>query len=298
MIDWQSIEQQLAVSTASPVQLAAPTPISGGDIHSAYRVVDQHSGLEYFVKINQAPAYPILQAEHQSLLAIQAANKITSPQPLFCGVNQSNSFLVMEYLALSSEGDDYRLGQQLAQLHRYTVQQTARPYGFEHDNFIGLTPQTNIWAARWVDFWIEQRIKPQYLLAYRHGFKQALQLEEARLLQAIHSQLHHHNPPAVLLHGDLWGGNKGFVAQQPAIFDPACYYGDRETDLAMTELFGGFSSEFYRGYYALWPIDPGYRQRKSIYSLYHVLNHLNLFGSAYLRQSQQLIHTICAECDQ
>jgi len=162
----------------------------------------------------------------------------------------------------------------LAKLHR-----TAGPrFGWHRDNWIGGTPQINTWHDDWSTFFHECRIRPQLDLARKNGFR----LEEP-------PRLENHHPQPSLLHGDLWSGNAGFIEEGPVIFDPAGYYGDREADLAMTELFGGFPREFYAAYRKAYPLDAGYEQRKHLYNLYHLLNHLNLFGSGYLAQVQRTL---------
>jgi fructosamine-3-kinase len=154
----------------------------------------------------------------------------------------------------------------LAKLHRVT----GPRFGWHRDNHIGLSPQQNSWCDDWATFFWERRIRPQ---AERAG----LQIKRTKLLE-------NHKPQPSLLHGDLWSGNVGFTAEGPVIFDPAVYYGDREADLAMTELFGGFPDEFYRAYDEAFPLEEGYEQRKHLYNLYHLLNHLNIFGEGYRGQ--------------
>jgi fructosamine-3-kinase len=175
-----------------------------------------------------------------------------------------NAFIRLEHLDLQRSGDWEAMGRMLAKLHRAT----GSRFGWHRDNYIGLSPQQNGWCDEWAEFFWERRIRPQ---ADRAG----LQVKRGRLLE-------NHKPQPSLLHGDLWSGNAGFTAQGPVIFDPAVYYGDREADLAMTELFGGFPAEFYEAYDREWPLDAGYERRKHLYNLYHLLNHLNLFGGGYL----------------
>jgi protein-ribulosamine 3-kinase len=167
----------------------------------------------------------------------------------------------------------------LAKVHR-----TAAPrFGWQRDNYIGSTPQRNGWCEDWREFWIERRVGPQLELARRNGF---------RVAEPPLGSLDGHRPQPSLLHGDLWSGNAGFTAEGPVIFDPAVYYGDREADLAMTELFGGFPGTFYEAYHAAWPLEPGYEQRKHLYNLYHLLNHLNLFGGSYLGQVESTLRLL------
>lgn len=298
-IDWKTIAQRIGQSinqtigqSARDVELSSIASVSGGDIHAAWQVQDIVNHLSYFVKTNTVDALPVLQAEAQSLNAIAAVNSIKTPRVICCDSTDTHSFLVLEYLSFDHQADEYLLGQRLAEFHRVSVNRTQTPYGFTCDNFIGLTPQKNTQSDNWKDFWIQQRIMPQFELAFANGFVKELKPLLPSLLTTIDSLLGGYQPPAVLLHGDLWSGNKGFANNQPVIFDPACYYGDRETDIAMTELFGGFSTEFYRGYKSIWPLDEAYKQRKSLYNLYHVLNHLNLFGGGYLSQVKAVCQCI------
>jgi protein-ribulosamine 3-kinase len=188
------------------------------------------------------------------------------PAVLDQGVKDGKAFILLERLDLARSGDWRAMGRALAALHR----QTGPRFGWRRDNYIGLAPQANNWNDDWADFFIECRLYPQ-------ARKARIDLPE----KAVRALLKNHRPAASLLHGDLWSGNAGFIAEGPVVFDPAVYYGDREADLAMTELFGGFPREFYEGY---GPLEPGYERRKHLYNLYHLLNHLNLFGGGYRAQ--------------
>jgi protein-ribulosamine 3-kinase len=182
------------------------------------------------------------------------------------------------------------VGRRLARLHR-----CGSPYfGWHRDNTIGSTPQRNDQTSDWVDFWRRHRLGFQLELAARNGYDRSLSSSGERLM-AVLDALIGHRPAASLLHGDLWGGNIGATREgEPVIFDPAVYYGDRETDLAMTELFGGFGSDFYAAYGEEWPLPPEYATRKILYNLYHVLNHLNLFGGGYLARAKAMMDQLVA----
>ncbi len=218
----------------------------------------------------------MFRAEAEGLAALAAAG-MPVPRLFFAGVRAGAALIELERLDLGAPPDWPALGRLLADLHRHT----AARYGWENDNWIGLAPQANGWRADWSVFWFEKRLAPQALRARSAGFEIDL--------DALRGLLAGHRPPASLLHGDLWHGNVGFTPSGPVLFDPAVYYGDREADLAMTELFGGFPTAFYAAYDAAWPRDAGYAQRRELYNLYHVLNHLNLFGAGYLRQAQGLV---------
>jgi len=177
--------------------------------------------------------------------------------------------LTLEHLDLGARPDWPAMGRMLASLHRHTSDR----FGWDKDNWIGLSPQQNGWYEDWASFFLEKRLKPQ---AARCGLLDSL--------PDVRKILEGHCPQASLLHGDLWSGNAGFTKGGPVIFDAAVYYGDRECDLAMTELFGGFPDEFHSAYRKELPVDAGYEKRKHLYNLYHLLNHLNIFGGGYLGQ--------------
>ena len=297
VIDWLEIIESVNKLADDDFQCSVASPIAGGDIHQAYHLLDQRTANSIFIKLNQPQYLPMFVAEAEGLRAIAATGSLLVPKPIACGEASGYSFLAMEFLPLTAPGDQFLLGQQLALVHQSGVQSKAAVrYGFESDNFIGLTPQCNQWLNCWSDFWWESRLEPQLALAYQNGFASELKPLQDTLHHASQRLLDSHQPQSSLVHGDLWGGNKGFCESgQPVIFDPACYYGDREVDIAMTELFGGFSDEFYQGYNAQWPLDKGYMDRKSLYNLYHLLNHLNLFGRGYLSQVVGVINRLQKE---
>ncbi len=229
-------------------------------------------GTRRFLKTNDARFADAFAAEAGGLAALRNAG-LRSPEPLAHGVAGDQAFLLMEFLQLQSNGDFAALGKMLAAAHHHT----APRFGWQRDNYIGTTPQANGWCDDWAKFWRERRLLPQLELARRNGFD--LKINSLDLV------LEKHRPRASLLHGDLWSGNAAFTSiGAPVVFDPAVYYGDREADLAMTELFGGFPREFYKAYREAFPLPPGHELRKHLYNLYHLLNHLNLFGGGYLGQ--------------
>jgi len=235
----------------------------------------------------------MFEAEAQGLREIAATGTVRVPRPVCTGSDHSQAWIVLEYLSLGSatRGAMGRLGEQLAALHR----NTSTYCGWTRDNTIGSTPQVNTPTPDWIEFWRRHRLGFQLDLAARNGYGGALQRDGAELIERLPEFFAGYRPAASLLHGDLWGGNASAGADgAPVIFDPAVYYGDREADLAMTELFGGFPRDFYDGYAATWPLDPGYRRRRDLYNLYHVLNHLNLFGGGYRAQAQGMIRALLA----
>lgn len=237
----------------------------------------------------------MFETEFDALTELAEQNTVRVPKPLWQGSIDDRAYLVMEYLPLRPLDDTAAetLGRQLAALH-----QRIQPYhGWHRDNTIGSTSQPNASDHDWSRFWRDQRIGHQLRLAADNGHHGALQRLGMQLLDSISALLRDHHPQPALLHGDLWVGNAAmFTEGQPVVFDPASYYGDREADIAMTELFGGFGQRFHAAYREVYPLDAGYSVRRSLYNLYHVLNHLNLFGGAYLRQAQHIMERLLAEC--
>jgi protein-ribulosamine 3-kinase len=233
-------------------------------------------------------------AEFEGLKEISGIGAIYAPAPIVHGEAGSQAFLVLEYLEFgaSSQQAQRLLGHQLAELHRH-----KQPYfGWHRDNTIGSTQQVNTRSEEWIDFWRERRLGYQLQLATRNGYAGRLYTQGERLCSALAGLFDGYRPQPSLLHGDLWAGNSATDRQgRPVIFDPACYYGDRETDIAMTELFGGYGRDFYQSYNESWPLDAGYSVRKTLYNLYHILNHLNLFGGGYQRQAENMTLQLLAE---
>ncbi len=286
---WGAIAEHIGAATGEPFQIQRSRSVAGGCINRATLLSDGRR--DYFVKLNSADRLAMFEAESEGLAALAAANAIRVPGPVCAGVAGDQCYLVMERLDLGGRLDAARAGRQLAQLHRAT----GDAFGWHRDNTIGATPQRNKICADWVVFWRAHRLGFQLELAAANGYGGRLQSAGERLLIGLEGLLLHRPLPS-LLHGDLWGGNIGSTPDgQPVVFDPAVYYGDRETDLAMTELFGGFGADFHRAYREVWPLDPGYATRKILYNLYHILNHLNLFGGGYLSQAQGMIDRLLAE---
>ncbi len=298
MTHWQQISDHISQTLKKPFQIQHNSSVGGGSINSSYRVTGT-GGQEYFIKINSASLEMMFQVEFDSLNELSQAlslkaNSMHVPQPVCFGTADLDSYLVLEHLNISPSGDSKMLGQALAEMHKITASQ----FGWYQNNIIGSTPQSNQKHNNWLTFWREERMRPQFEMLYDKGYKKYLQPLSDKLLDNLDSLLANHTPEASLLHGDLWSGNYGFTegftkAGQPIIFDPALYYGDRETDLAMTELFGGFSADFYQAYNDCWPLDVGYNNRKTLYNLYHILNHANLFGTSYLNQAISMMERLC-----
>ncbi|EGV28417.1 Fructosamine/Ketosamine-3-kinase [Thiorhodococcus drewsii AZ1] len=289
MNQWVGIADSIGDATGESFRVEQEQAVGGGCINRAAVLGD--GCRRYFVKLNSTDRVEMFAAEFEGLIALASAEAIRVPRPICTGVADGQSFLVMELLDLGGRLDGALAGERLADMHR----SSAETFGWHRDNTIGSTPQSNRRERDWVSFWREQRLGYQLRLAAANGHGGDLQRDGERLMADL-GLLIGHDPVPSLLHGDLWGGNIGSTPdRQPVIFDPAVYYGDREADLAMTELFGGFGSEFYAAYRAAWPLDPGYGVRRLLYNLYHVLNHLNLFGGGYLSQSHQMISRLLAE---
>jgi len=266
--------------------------ISGGSINTAYKL--QANGHCYFIKVNQPNLVAMFEAEAQGLEEMRALNCVRIPEVICFGQADGHSYLVLEYIELGSlRGNAAKLlGQQLAQLHHHP----QAYFGWAINNTIGSTPQHNNREHDWSTFWHQHRLGAQLKFAAQNGFNGRLQDKGQQLLDKLYVFFAGYTPTPALLHGDLWSGNAGSDSQgSPVIFDPACYYGDREADIAMTELFGGFGSDFFSAYQAEYPLDSGYQTRKILYNLYHIINHLNLFGGGYLGQAESMIEQLLSE---
>ncbi|MBW4535116.1 MAG: fructosamine kinase family protein [Pleurocapsa minor HA4230-MV1] len=284
---WTEIAQAISRETEQEFAIANTKSVSGGCINQGYRVSSKDR--TYFVKLNDVSKVEMFAAEALGLKQMYATKTITVPQPVCWGTAANSSYLVLQWLDLGSGSNQSwaEMGRQLAAMHRVG---TSQDFGWELNNTIGSTPQINTWMDNWADFFAEQRIGYQLKLAKRRGGNFP---ESNRVVDLVRNKLAEWQPPVSLVHGDLWSGNAAISSDgAPIILDPATYYGDRETDLAMTELFGGFPTAFYQGYNEAWQLDSGYGQRKSIYNLYHVLNHFNLFGGGYANQAQTIIQRL------
>ncbi len=291
-MDWQTIIQHIESATRQPFGLFKAEPLSGGDINAAYRLQADH--LSFFVKLNSPDRLAMFEAEALNLQALAHAKAIRTPKFIGCGKTAEHAFLVLEYIPLAelNTRSEQLLGHQLAQLHL----QKQDYFGWHSNNAIGSTLQVNDRHLDWPTFWQQQRLGRQLALAAANGYDGRLQALGEKLCADITPWFSGYRPQPALVHGDLWYGNVAAdELGNPVIFDPACYFGDRETDLAMTELFGGFGSAFYQAYQTVYPLESGYASRKSLYNLYHILNHLNQFGQSYLHQAETMISALLKE---
>ncbi|MGF1832288.1 fructosamine kinase family protein [Photobacterium sanguinicancri] len=283
---WQAISHQLSEILDRPFKISEHQPIETGDINQCYCISDGEE--RFFIKLNDRDLLPIFESEAESLRLLAESNSIDVPNYVHMGVSRDKSFLVLNYLPTKTIDDQsaFTLGKELADLHLWGEQ---AEYGFDFDNYIGLTPQPNKWRRKWCRFFAEQRIAWQLQLCEEKGLKFG---NIDTITSNVIEILVQHQPKPSLLHGDLWHGNTALSVTGPIIFDPATYWGDRECDIAMTELFSGFPSRFYEGYASVWPLDAGYEERRDLYNLYHVLNHCNLFGGDYLLQAEHIINKL------
>lgn len=268
--------------------------VSGGSINQCSGF-DTSAG-PIFVKYGGAECLPVFEAEAAGLTELARAQALRVPNVLAVSLAGETAFLVLEWIDLvpANARSETKLGERLALQHRVTRDR----FGWERDNTIGSTPQSNRPGTQWIEFWRERRLRPQLALAERNGASGDVLDRGHRLCEQLPSFFAGYRPVPSLLHGDLWGGNWGADTNgEPVIFDPAMYFGDREADLAMTRLFGGFGESFYATYQSAWPLDAGAETRVTLYNLYHVLNHFNLFGGGYLRQALGMIQRLLAEIE-
>ncbi|NOH72664.1 fructosamine kinase family protein [Vibrio pectenicida] len=284
---WQAIADQLSETLMFSFDIIEKNVITGGDINHCYMINDGEQ--RYFVKINQRDFYSKFEIEAENINILRQSSSVSVPEHILTGKTKDHAFLILNYFPikpLDAPPNSYEFGQQLAILHQWGEQ---KEYGFDQDNYIGSTLQPNKWDRRWGRFFAEQRIGWQLQLMKEKGITL---VDIGDFTHLIQDKLAHHQPQASLLHGDLWYGNVANSVFGPICYDPASYWGDRECDLAMAELFGRFLPEFYQGYENAFPLDAGYHQRKDIYNLYHLLNHYNQFGGAYLDQCETAINNI------
>lgn len=287
------MERHIAAVTGRRFVVRQRQPLGGGCINQAWRVGDGERN--FFVKTHSATiARTMFEAEAAGLAELAATGTVRVPLPAGHGVVAGSAFLVLEHLPLGGGGTRAleTLGRRLADLHRI-----PQPFfGWRRDNAIGSTRQPNDRDDDWIAFWRKRRLGFQLELAARNGYEGEPRRRGEQLLARFEGLFAGYRPMPALLHGDLWSGNAGCTVDgEPVVFDPACYYGDREADLAMTELFGGFPERFYAAYREALPLDVGYPQRRTLYNLYHVLNHLNLFGGGYRAQAEHMIDRLLAE---
>jgi len=269
-------------------KIKSMTSISGGCISDAYKLVTNENST-FFLKYNSGSSNDMFIKEANGLKELAKSNAIRIPDVL----DVAKDYILLEFISSGNKKKNFfeDFGRRFAEMHKYTSDQ----FGFFEDNYIGSNPQSNIPGTKektnWADFYFNKRILYQLQLAEKLGNSTSeLRKRISKLEEKIDEIIGGSNEKPSLLHGDLWGGNYMVDENGDAVLiDPAVYYGHREADLGMTKLFGGFSSEFYNAYNETFPLDDGYEYRENIYKLYHVLNHLNLFGGGYYSQAISLI---------
>ncbi|MCC8181823.1 MAG: fructosamine kinase family protein [Clostridiales bacterium] len=296
-MEFTSLEQAITATFGAHLRITDRRAVYGGDINQAYRLT-LTDGSVVFMKCNTIANGDFFRAEVDGLNALQATRTIGVPKPLAMGTDrqQGVSFLLMEYLDAAPKGKGYWeiFGHELARLHRAPTagmvsEDESFSFGFRADNYIGASRQTNTPKMEWIAFFRDCRLYPQLRMAGNKLDPDTRKRGES-LLQRLDTLLVEPAFPS-LLHGDLWSGNTAGGPDGKAwIFDPAVYVGHFEAELAMTELFGGFPAAFYGAYCEVNPISPGYTERRDLYNLYHMLNHLNLFGSSYLNAVREMIN--------
>jgi len=248
-----------------------------------------------FVKLADEKRGDMLAAEADGLRAIASTQTIRVPDVIAVGAHGPETYLVVEWLDMAPGIDAVATARALARMHRAVPPcgPASQRFGWHRDNWIGGTAQANGWRDDWVAFFRDCRLAPQLALASANGFRGSVERDGERVLARLPKLLRTHDVQPSLVHGDLWAGNAAMLAgDEPVVFDPAVYVGDREVDVAMTELFGGFGAAFREAYAAEWPLDAGYPLRRDIYNLYHLLNHLNLFGAGYRTRVEQTLERI------
>ncbi|MCF2946843.1 fructosamine kinase family protein [Paraglaciecola aquimarina] len=283
---WHFISEQISQNIQQEFICDDVREIPEGDSHQTFRVSDGKR--RFFVKVNEKIRHTNFQAEIEGLKHLNDTELFKISKVITDGVVSDHSFLVLEYIHMQpGNSENWQVfGQLLAKMHQQNKQNM---YGWQEDNFIGKTSQNNKWQKNWSQFFAEQRIGFLLQLLADNGHKLA---DIDKAVESVHTLLVGHNPQASMLHGDLWQGNTGFYKDQAVIFDPAFYFGDRETDIAMSELFGRFPNEFYQGYNEIWPLESNYQYRKPIYQLYHTLNHALLFEGYYLDSAKSILKNL------
>ncbi|EOT24314.1 hypothetical protein C805_02526 [Eubacterium sp. 14-2] len=289
---FSSLDQALHSLFGNNVKITDRKQVAGGDINEAYRLT-LSDGMHIFMKSNQGKSVSFFQREAEGLAAIAETGAISTPQVFGCGTGENGgAFLLLEFVESRRPGKDYQeiLAQQLARMHQSRTENfvTGGIYGFAQDNYIGANPQVNTPCKSWTEFFRDRRLKPQFLQASDYFGKEEWK-KITELLERTGEILTEPEYPS-LVHGDLWAGNVMTGRDGLAwLTDPAACVGHREADLAMTELFGGFSGKFYEAYREAAPLQPGYEKRRDFYNLYHLLNHLNLFGRSYLSSVRRIV---------
>ena len=291
MKEYNSLNETISDLFGNGVSVKDRFSIAGGDINDAYRL-ELTDGSSFFMKANRPDKIDFFRCEVAGLNAIMSTGAINTPEALGIGVDAGFSFLIMSFIDRGKRRRDFNevFGQDLAAMHRASTERfvSGGRYGFSSDNYIGAGPQKNTPSDSFIEFFAECRLRPQFERAYAY-FSETEHRDIERFLSRLDKYLTEPEFPS-LLHGDLWGGNYMVGNDGSAwLIDPAVYVGHFEADIAMTELFGGFPYEFYDAYWSAMGGQNGYADRRDIYNLYHLLNHLNLFGGGYLSSVRSIL---------
>lgn len=285
---WGSIAADLASALGEPFVARSRRSVGGGCINESWILEDGERRV--FVKLNSLDSQEMFAAEADGLRELATSQAFRVPEVIAVGVTEQYAWIGLEYLEMGGLGPEGQaaFGRSLARLHRCNVKR----FGWHRDNTIGSTLQRNSWNDDWVEFLRNERLGYQFELATRKG---RVFEGSAVLLARLGDFFENYSPQPALVHGDLWSGNVGLLkGSEPVLFDPAVYYGDREAEFGIIEMFGGFSREFYQAYESDYPFEPGFAVRKDLYLLYHQLNHFNLFGASYAESAQGSIHRLLA----
>ena len=262
--------------------------VGGGCIHDACCIHFQNDK-KVFAKTNHLDNINMFKFERECLLALKKfANKsyLYVPKPIDLIIHENMSIFFLEWIDLEKSHQNL-LGMGLALLHKSSNESNQINFGWEEEGFIGSNAQIRGWERNWGEFFVNYRLRPQLIKAESWGLKVN---NYEKILKYLSSYLNDHQPSVSLVHGDLWSGNCGSTKNGlGSLFDPASYWADREVDISMTRLFGGFNKEFYKGYEEIWPLDKFSKDRTDIYNLYHLLNHANMFGGSYKESSLKIL---------
>ncbi|UQS85455.1 fructosamine kinase family protein [Apilactobacillus apisilvae] len=249
-------------------------PVSGGDINDSYYMIADNQ--EYFMKVQPKRGKKFFEHEVEGIHLLSQAAKV--PKIVTYGEIDNDGFLIQKWLNVKSNGNQYELGKMVANVHKIT----NKKFGLDQNFELGKIPKNNKWNSSWQNFYINQRLEPLVKMATKNGlWNDNRQISFERLKNSFIKNVTHEIVPS-LLHGDLWSGNFTFDENSyPILIDPDVFYGDREMDIGITTVFGGFSQQFYEGYNDEYPLDKGWQQRLIYYQFYYLLAHLNLFGETY-----------------
>lgn len=282
---WHAIDRLLSERFGN-AEIREKIKLPKGKINPAWHI--SYGEKEVFVKYNVREMLPIFTAEADQLSLLARSKTVQVPEVYGVGSSRDHSFILLQYKeikALDAHGA-YCLGQQLAHLHQWSEQPQ---FGLDFDNELSTTPQPNTWKRHWAEFFAEQRIGWQLQLAAEKG---VIFGDINSIINIVYQRLHNHQPQPALLHGDLWPDNCAQTTDGPFLFDPACYWGDRECDLAMLPLSPNLPPQIYDGYQSVWPLELGFIERQPLYQLYYLLNHSNLFGGQHVTRAQEAIRSL------